>query len=392
MKFPTLPKWLKWTLALVVLAALVMFIGKGMAKRKAEQAAIEAAAVVKKVNASIELAPSDITLARTILLSQGLPISGNVRATNSAVAKAKVAGDLRGLNVREGDSVTAGQLIATIDTTEFLARQNQAQKTADAAKAQVDIAQRSFDNNKSLMDQNFISKTALDTSLATLEGAKASYAATLAGVDVAKKSLDDTKVIAPISGVISVRATQPGERVGIDARIVEIVDLSRLELEASLAAGDSVGVRLGQSALLTIEGTAKTIKARVVRINPAATAGSRSVLVYLALENAQGLRQGLFAQGTLATAVVKTLAVPKAAIRTDKPAPYVQVVENKKIAHKTVTLGASGEFEGSEYVAVQGLAENSIVLQGNVGSVREGIAATTAAAQALPVNAPAKAQ
>jgi RND family efflux transporter MFP subunit len=375
MKFPTLPKWLKWALALVVLAALVMFIGKGMAKRKAEQAAIEAAAMVKKAAVSIELAPSDMTLARTILLSQGLPISGNVRAASSAVAKAKVAGDLRGLNVREGDSVTAGQLIATIDTTEFLARQNQAQKTADAAKAQVDIAQRNFDNNKSLMDQNFISKTALDTSLATLEGAKASYAATLAGVDVAKKSLDDTKVIAPISGVISVRATQPGERVGIDARIVEIVDLSRLELEASLAAGDSTGVRLGQRALLTIEGTAKTVRARVVRINPAATAGSRSVLVYLALENAQGLRQGLFAQGTLATAVVKTLAVPKAAIRNDKPAPYVQIIENKKIAHKTVTLGSTGEFEGAEFIAVQGLAENTVVLQGNVGAVREGIAA-----------------
>jgi hypothetical protein len=83
----------------------------------------------------------------------------------------------------------------------------------------------------------------------------------------------------------------------------------------------------------------------------------------------------MFAQGTLATAVVKTLAVPKTAIRSDKPAPYVQVVENKKIAHKTVTLGSTGEFEGAEYVAVQGLAENTIVLQGNVGAVREGIAA-----------------
>ena len=380
MKFPTLPKWLKWALALVVLAALVMFIGKGMAKRKAEQAAIEAAAVVKKANVNIELAPSDVVVAKTILLSQGLPISGSVRAANNAVVKAKVAGELKGLTLREGDAVTAGQLIATIDTTEFVARQNQAQKTADAAKAQVDIAQRSFDNNKSLVDQNFISKTALDTSLATLEGAKASYAAAIAGVDVAKKALDDTKVIAPISGVVAVRGTQPGERVGIDARIVEIVDLSRLELEATLAAGDSIGIRVGQSALLTIEGTAKTIKARVVRINPTATAGSRSVLVYLALESAQGLRQGMFAQGTLATAVVKTLAVPKAAIRTDKPAPYVQVVENKKIAHKTVTLGSTGEFEGAEYVAVQGLAENTAVLQGNVGAVREGIAAVSAKA------------
>ena len=375
MKFPTLPKWLKWVLALVVLAALVMFIGNGMAKRKAEQAAIEAAAAIKKANVSIELAPSDIVMVKTVLLSQGLPISGNVRAANNAVVKAKVAGELKGLTLREGDAVTAGQIIATIDTTEFLARQNQAQKTADAAKMQIDIAQRTFDNNKALVEKGFISSTVLETSWATLEGVKATYQAAISGVDVAKKALDDTKVIAPISGVISVRGTQPGERVGIDARIMEIVDLSRLELEATLAAGDSIGIRLGQAALLNVEGTSKTIQARVVRINPAATAGSRSVLIYLALENAQGLRQGMFAQGTLATAVVKTLAVPKAAIRTDKPAPYVQVVENKKIAHKTVTLGSTGEFEGVEYIAVHGLVENTTVLQGNVGAVREGIAA-----------------
>ncbi|MEY4294878.1 MAG: hypothetical protein RLY82_566 [Pseudomonadota bacterium] len=375
MKFSTLPKWLKWAFTLVVLAALVMFIGKGMAKRKAEQAAVEASAAAKRANVSIELAASDTVLAKTMTLSQGLPISGNVRAASSAVVKAKVAGEIKGLTVREGDAVKAGQLIATIDTTEFVARQNQAQKTADAAKMQIDIAQRTFDNNKALVEKGFISNTVLDTSWATLEGLKATHQAALAGVDVAKKALEDTKVIAPISGVISVRGTQPGERVGIDARIVEIVDLSRLELEATLAAGDSIGIRLGQTAALAIEGTAKTVNARVIRINPAATAGSRSVLVYLALENAQGLRQGLFAQGTLATAVVKTLAVPKAAIRTDKPAPYVQVVENKKIAHKTVTLGSIGEFEGTEYAAVQGIAENTIVLQGNVGAVREGIAA-----------------
>jgi RND family efflux transporter MFP subunit len=239
---------------------------------------------------------------------------------------------------------------------------------------QIDIAQRTFENNKALVEKGFISNTALETSWATLEGLKATHQSALAGVEVAKKALDDTKVIAPISGVVSVRSTQPGERVGIDARIVEIVDLNRLELEATLAAGDSIGIRIGQTALLAIEGTTKSVKARVARINPAATAGSRSVLVYLALENAGGLRQGMFAQGTLDTAVINTLAVPKAAVRTDKPAPYLQVIENKKIAHKTVVLGSSGEFDGNQYVAVQGIAENTIVLQGNVGAVREGVA------------------
>jgi len=199
-------------------------------------------------------------------------------------------------------------------------------------------------------------------------------------VDVAKKSLDDTKVYAPIDGMVAVRNTQPGERVGIDARIVEIVDLSRLELEATLAASDSIAVRVGQNAVLQIEGNTKEVTAKVARVNPTATTGSRSVLVYLAIDgkSAKGLRQGLFAQGLLATARVQSIAVPVGAVRSDKPSPYVQVVEDKKIVHKNVMTGAKGESAGAEYVAVQGLAENAIVLQGNVGAVREGVTAILA--------------
>ncbi len=383
MKFPTLPKWLKWALALMVLAALVMFISKGVANRKAS-AALALAVETKKANVSIELAPTDTFVVKSMTLSNGLPISGNIKAASNAVVKAKVAGELRGLTVREGDFVKEGQLLATIDTTEFLARQNQAQKTADAAKAQVDIAQKNFNNNKSLVEQNFISKNALDTSQATLDGANANYAAALAGVDVTKKSLDDAKVLAPISGTLSVRNTQPGERVGIDARIVEIVDLSRLELEATLAPSDSVVVRVGQTATLAVEGTSTALRARVVRINPSATAGSRSVLVYLALDNPAGLRQGLYAQGLLATTKIDSIAVPIEAVRYDKPAPYVQVIENQKVVHKTVALGARGTASGMEYVAAQGLVSGAIVLQGNVGAVREGIAVVLPSAKALP--------
>jgi len=371
-------RWWKWVLALAVLAGVVTLIGKGIATRKAAATALAAAAEAKRANVSIELAPTDTFIAKSITLSNGLPISGSIKAANNAVVKAKVAGELRGLIVREGDLVKQGQLLATIDATEFLARQNQAQKIADAAKAQVDIAQKNVDNNKSLVEQNFISKNALDTSQATLDNARANYAAALAGVDVAKKSLDDTKVFAPISGMISVRGTQPGERVGIDARIVDIVDLSRLELEATLAPSDSVAVRAGQAATLTIEGTTSTVRARVARINPAAAAGSRSVLVYLAIDNPAGLRQGLYAQGVLATAKIDSIAVPIEAVRYDKPAPYVQVVEAQKVTHKNVTLGARGTSNGVAYVAAQGLSAGAVVLQGNVGAVREGVSVISA--------------
>ena len=90
----------------------------------------------------------------------------------------------------------------------------QAQEQADSAKAQIDIAQRQWNNNKALVDQGFISKTALDTSLNNLHAAQANHKAALAAVDMARKTLDDTVLRAPISGVVAQRLAQPGERVG----------------------------------------------------------------------------------------------------------------------------------------------------------------------------------
>lgn len=366
------PRWMKWAIAALVIALLAGLAWRGISARKAAQAQAALAAAASKTQNVVELASTDVQEARSRELAQGLPISGTLRAANSAVVKARVAGELQGLTVREGDTVKAGQVLARVDSAEYTARVNQAERQADAAKSQIDIAKRQFDNNKALVDQGFISKTALDTSLATLESAQASHKAALAGVDVTRKALEDTVLRAPIGGVVSQRLTQPGERVGVDAKVIEIVDLSKLELEATLSATDSLQVRVGQAAALQVEGSAAPVAARVARINPSAQAGSRSVLVYLALDNAANLRQGLFAQGTLGTARVTTLAVADSAVRTDKPLPYVQLVEGGKVVHKTVTPGLRGEADGQTMVAVSGIADKAQVLAGSVGVLREG--------------------
>ena len=361
--------WGKWLLVLLVLGIVAGTAWRVVSERKAKQQALTAA---PKENLIVELALSDVVKAQLLDITQGLAVSGTLKAVNSAVVKARVAGELQGLTLREGDFVKAGQVIARIDASELQARVRQAREQAESAKAQVDVVQRQYDNNKALVDQGFISKTALDTSLANLSAAQSTYKAAQAGTDVAKKSVDDTVLKAPISGQVSQRLAQSGERVGIDARIVEIVDLSRLELEATLSATDSTQIQVGQMAQLQIEGSPKTVAAKVVRINPTAQAGSRSVLAYLSIDSTLPLRQGLFAQGTLDTARASLLAVPLASVRTDKPAPYVQAIENAQVVYKTVELGARGSADGVDVVAVKGLNDSAVVLRGSVGSLREG--------------------
>jgi len=342
--------------------------------------------------AVFEIPVSDTLLAVEQRLIQNLSVSGTLKAVNTVVIKSRVAGEITELTLREGDSVRVGQVVARIDPSEYQRRLRQAEQQADAAKAQVDIAKRQYDNNKSLVDKGFISVTALETSLSTLTGAEATYKAALAGADVSRKVLEDAVLTSPISGQVSARLAQPGERVSVDVRLLELVDINNLELEATLSPADAIDVKIGQQATLQIEGRAQPLSAKVQRINPNVQTGSRSVLVYLRLESVSGLRQGLYGQGQLALGQRSAMAIPLDAVRTDKPEPYVQIIENNKVAHYRVKTGLRGLLPGQTdttvWVEVSGLPSESVILRSTVGALREGLAVHTAnSATAAPSTA-----
>lgn len=361
---------LRWIVAALVIAALALGGMRLFNQRQAQQLAADKAAA--RSDPVVELVATDLVRVQRRTLSQELAVSGSLKAADSAFIKARVAGELQDLRLREGDLVQAGQVVARVDATDAQARLRQAQQQAESAKAQLDIAQRTFDNNRSLVEQGFISKWALDSSSASLASARANHQAALAGVDVVRKQLQDTVLRAPISGQISQRLAQNGERIGVDARVLELVDISRLELEASLAAADSQLIRLGQQAELQIEGASAPVSAKVVRINPTVVAGSRSVIAYLALAPAPGLRQGLFAQGTLRVGSTEALSIPISAVRTDRPKPYVQIVRDGKVVHQPVALGARGLSGGEWMAALTGLDDAAPVISGSIGRLREG--------------------
>ncbi len=391
-------RWIPWMVAAVVVVLLGGGVWRTMAARQAQQKAL-AETAAQRAQVPLQLSAQEVLSVRRQNLALGVPVSGTLRAVDSAMVKARVGGELQGLMVREGDSVKAGQEVARIDPTEARARLRQAQQQADAAKSQVDINQRQYTNNRALVDQGFISATALVTSQANLEAAQSSYQAAVAATDVARKALEDTALKSPISGLVAQRMAQPGERVAVDTRIIEVVDLSRLELEALVNPADSVAVRVGQKALLSVEGIAAPVSATVVRINPSAQAGSRTVPVYLRVEQAPGsapIRQGLFVQGTLETGQTNVLAVPLDAVRTDKPVPYLQTLKDGRVAYAEVKTGTRAVVGGQTVVAVEGVVEGTVVMAGRIGQLREGtavaVSATGFAAQATtPASPPASA-
>ena len=151
-----------------------------------------------------------------------------------ATVKAKVAGELVAVTVREGESVKQGQVLARIDLTEVGAKVAAREADVAAAKAQLVWAEKNRNQQKALLDKAFISQSAFDNIQSNYDVAVAKLHAADAELVVARKSQGDAVLVAPFSGIVSLRHAQPGERVALDAKVVSIVDLSRLQLEASV--------------------------------------------------------------------------------------------------------------------------------------------------------------
>ena len=388
-------RWLPWAIALLAVVVLAGFVARSLMARRHDAAIASAPA---SAPLGLELGSADVFTIRRQALTRTLAISGGLKAATSAVVKAKVAAELKSLLVREGDAVKAGQVIGRLDASEFELRVRQAEQTALAARTQLDVATRTLANNRALVAQGFISPTGLETSVSNEAGAQANYQAALAATELARKARSDSVLVAPISGIVSQRLVQPGERLGVDARVIEVVDLSRIELEAAVAPEDVGAVQVGQAARLTVDGLSEPAVAKVVRINPSTQAGTRAVMVYLALQPQPGLRQGLFARGSIELQRRNALVAPVSVVRVDQARPYVLAVEAGRVVQRMVELGVRGEaqIDGRIDNAVElasGVTEGATLLRGTTGSVRDGtpvrLAASPAPAPQSPTSASA---
>ena len=203
----------RWALGLALIGLLAVIGLRALVNLQHKKQAATHAAVPLEL--PIQLTAQEVLTVQPFQLALGVPLNGVVQAVNSAVVKAYVAGELRGLTVREGDSVRKGQQLARVDATEAEARWRQAQQQADASRAQLAIAQRNQDNNAALVQKGFISTTALLTSQANLDSARANLAAAQAAADAARKSVTDAVITSPMNGQIAQRFVQNGERVGV---------------------------------------------------------------------------------------------------------------------------------------------------------------------------------
>lgn len=350
--------------AVAVLAAAGAAVVRG--KRPATEAAAPAPVV--------EFLPGDLITVQAGALERMLPITGSLTPLTEATVKAKVAGELVAVTVREGEGVKQGQILARIDLTEVGARVAAREADVAAARAQLLWAEKNRNQQRALLDKAFISQSAYDNVQSNYDVATAKLRAAEAELVVARKSQGDAVLVAPFSGIVSQRLAQPGERVALDARVLTIVDLSRLQLEASVPAAAIAQVRVGQPVSFRVEGFGeRAFAGRLERINPASAAGSRAISVYAVIDNPEGLlRSGMFAQGALTLSRVENaLAVPASAVREDIGQTFVYAIDADQVKRRNVRVGepdAAGRVQ-----VLAGLAAGERIVRVNLGSLREGL-------------------
>jgi len=339
----------------------------------------------------LELASADVAPISARQLAVGLPLSGSLIPVSQATIKSKVSGQVQEAELREGVSVHEGQVLARLDQADLKARLAQQQAVLEEAQARLSMAQKNEYNAKALLSQKFISQTSFDTTANAVELTRANVKSASAMVDLARIALNDSVIRAPISGIISKRHVQAGDKVAPDMPVYTIVGLQELTLEAQVPTTDIPRVKVGQEVSFHVDGFAKReFSGKVARVNPTAEAGSRAMLVYISVSNKDGaLRGGMFAKGEITTERTKEAPmVPLAALREEAGKQVVYKVSEGVIVSQPVSIGLRSEDQGMAEVTA-GLDAGANVIISKLEGVKPGAKVKLAPAAGAPAGKPA---
>lgn len=380
-----------------VIGAVVLALGAGgyVAMKGGDKPAPAATAAKKDDKPTVdvyELSKGDVAAVEARALNINLPLSGSLTPLAQAMVKSKVSGVVLESTLREGMPVAAGQVLARLDAADQNARLAQQQAALDEANARLALATKNNLNSQALLKQNYISQNSYDTVQNTVALAQSSVKAARAQVDLARIAVNDTVIRSPMSGVISKRHVHAGEKLSPDMPVFTIVDLKQLTLEAQVPASEIPRVKIGQDVEFKVEGyQGRTFNGKVARINPTAEMGSRSMLVYINVNNSDSaLSGGMFAKGAITTqkSAVRPI-IPLAALRKDKDADVVYKIEGGKVVQQPVKLGMRNEDEGTAEVT-EGLTDGARLVIGKLEGVKPGVKVKVAGepSAAAPAAAP----
>lgn len=327
---------------------------------------------------ALELLPTDIAVVRRDSLDGQVAFTGTLAPVRQMLLNARVAGEITDVPVREGQSVAAGALLLRQDNREMTARLAQAEAAVQSTKSELENSKAQYEKFLKLSMQSYFARSELDRANTQVEVYRSQLKANEAAVVMAKKSLQDSSLIAPFSGIVAERMVEPGQLVMPNTPLLRVVDLRELELAIQLPSSEIARVRNGQKITFNADAYGDEVfNATVVRVNPMAKTSNRKITVYATVANADmRLRGGLFVHGTLHDSsrnaqASSGLVIPATAVQQQDGQNGVMVIRKKHLEWQPVTLGASDD-RSNQVLVMQGLQEGESVVATRVSLRRVG--------------------
>ena len=298
-----------------------------------------------------------------------------------------VSGKVMQVSPREGDYVRKGQLLASIDPTDYQLALTMATKQADMARIASERAEDEHRRMKMLYDSKSLAPNDYEKYKSAYESARQQYEQAMASERLSRKHLNDAALHSPVNGFISKRSIEPGDTASPGRPVFEIVNLDTVEISVGVPETDVRLVRVGQKVAITLPALPDESFEGVVRlVNISADPGTRTFMTRISVPNPKHtLRIGMVAEARIrGDKVVKMLIVPIEAIVRDPQGAtmvYVYYPEQKRVYAKRVEIGSPRE---RDLEIRSGLTGDELIVLAGQSKLRDGSVVSTAEATERP--------
>ena len=258
---------------------------------------------------------------------------GNIEGSQAVKVYSTIPNRVTKINVNIGDRVKTGQVLATVSADKISEGVTQAEAAFEAATVQYDIAEAEFQRVQKLFDENVVSQSHYDGIKAQRDAARSTVKQAEAGLSAAQSQFQDTRITAPISGVVSMKNYELGDMAAPQYPFFEIVDMDPVKVSINVIERYLGMVKPGQTALLSVNSYPNQVfEGRVDIVNPTLDELTRTASAEIIFDNPeQKLKPGMFANVEVVTAEQQDVPV----------IPYYAIIEKTALDYSSGTISTS---------------------------------------------------
>ena len=304
--------------------------------------------------------------------------SGTIAASDTSAMSFAVPGTVATVNVNQGEHVSAGQVLATLDPAPFELNVQGARSQLATAQANHDEKKLALDRQRQLYERGWVAKAALDQAVAAFDAAEGDLNLARSRLGTAERDLANTRLVAAFDGLIAERHVEPFEEVTVGTPIFQINSDGALEVDVSVP--DSVIARLSVGAPVTVEVSTATgcgCAGRITEIGTESNAANTVSVTAALLESPRELLPGMSAEVSVVLSSIleaRGYLVPLAAIAPGDEAAQGYIFKfdaNAGVVRKVPVRG--GEAVAENHVEViEGVAAGDIIAVAGVSFLRDG--------------------